>query len=992
MMIDMEDRIMQHEVFISYSSREADVAIKVCEYLEENGMNCWMAPRNVVAGSNYATQIVSAIKTCSVLVLLASENTNASGHVSNEVSIAFDSKKVIIPFKLQNFEFTDEYLYFLGRKHWIEAHLDFNSGLNLLKTTINEVLASKVPNIISKNEENKEPVENIFKSTTESAKTEHPKSLNRSEIVNVIIEKSRKFPYNLYEKICDDESYNSFKILAETLFSSTMICFKHNKLLPSEGSLVETLKNELENVRAANISVKGAPGSAKNMLLQLIFYKMLDDFKNGKTDYLPYYVSSSYFEKLPYNKSDVYSQIKDILSKEFLEYFDYLEENKDVKPVLFIEAVREHIVSKITPENVILELWKKFGKFNRITTVDVGLIKNRARLKRVIPIVGDGNGYIISTKPVPLEDELSCKKIINSIIKMYNYEIDSDSVYKTLKNMRFTTVDIFLIRLVIKEMISSYDFSEIRLYDMYEKLALSELFGDEEKLTRVSEELFEYVFNESYNVNNIEYSGSVWSLPHKHSSFLEFLISYYFIKKIENFKNNEDFSFFGTVLTSMSNQFVDSYMNDNYLLQEMISEFVLSNYDVFDVHQRSNGAYWLGRITYKSISSETTRFLLEEFNRLKPIVKTNNKNTQENCDNHFLFRAVCNGLLHQGQATILDEYLCIVVTNDIANSINRGATIEYYGDDYQIAAHDAYCFDSDPRLGEQVIRILNGRIESVLNGNKSSFVENDLVTLLTMLQFRMQSSSGVLRYDIKSYIKNACEYLSIYQTRPQNVISGKLIAYFMSIHEDFKQYLENDIFDIAPSLYNRYKNLRKVKRIQWVDREIEDPESVSEHTFNTWLMAMFFLPDEYEAENYNKKEILDMILIHDLAESVLGDQKIRLNEPQKELKVQCEELRKLFLKGTYPDIANLTYYYNVWTGYYNGLNINARAARDLNLLQTVYTFCEYCCEYPEKFSEEDIRRWLNERTNLKTEIGHRLFKMLVTDNKAFDYVIKVSET
>ena len=236
---------------------------------------------------------------------------------------------------------------------------------------------------------------------------------------------------------------------------------------------------------------------------------------------------------------------------------------------------------------------------------------------------------------------------------MYNYDIESDAVYTAMKDMKFTTVDIFLIRLVIKEMLSSYDFSEIQLYDMYEKLALSELYGDEDRLTKVSVELFEYVFNESYNVNTIEYNGSVWSLPHKHSSFLEFLISYYFIKKIEDFKNNTDYSFFSTVLTSMSNHFLASYMHENYLLQEMISEFVITNYDNFNIQQRSNGAYWLGRITYKSISSNTTAFLLNEFNRLKPVVKTNNKNTQENCDNHFLFRAVCNGLLHQGRQQFL---------------------------------------------------------------------------------------------------------------------------------------------------------------------------------------------------------------------------------------------------------------------------------------------------------------------------------------------------
>ena len=83
-------------VFISYSSKEVDIAVRVCEYLEANGIPCWIAPRNVDAGGNYPTQIVTAIKTCEMLVLLASENTNASGHVTNEVSIAFDNRKIII--------------------------------------------------------------------------------------------------------------------------------------------------------------------------------------------------------------------------------------------------------------------------------------------------------------------------------------------------------------------------------------------------------------------------------------------------------------------------------------------------------------------------------------------------------------------------------------------------------------------------------------------------------------------------------------------------------------------------------------------------------------------------------------------------------------------------------------------------------------------------------------------------------------------------------
>ena len=89
-------------VFISYSSKEMETAVLVCNYLEEQGIVCWIAPRNIEAGANYASQIVAAIRRCDTLVMLASESTNVSGHVSNEVSIAFDNKKNIIPFKLHD--------------------------------------------------------------------------------------------------------------------------------------------------------------------------------------------------------------------------------------------------------------------------------------------------------------------------------------------------------------------------------------------------------------------------------------------------------------------------------------------------------------------------------------------------------------------------------------------------------------------------------------------------------------------------------------------------------------------------------------------------------------------------------------------------------------------------------------------------------------------------------------------------------------------------
>ena len=974
---------IKKHVFISYSSKELDVAVKVCAYLEANGIPCWIAPRNVDAGGNYPSQIVSAIKNCEMLVLLASENTNASGHVTNEVSIAFDNKKIIIPFKLQQFNFTDEYLYFLGRKHWIEASNDVNAAMVLLKDTILS-LTDDFGDVSSANPERIEgkPIISTLEpiDVTEDEITDE---YSKESIVKLLIDKTLKYPYNIYSKVSCSDSYEVFLRNATKLFKETLTMYHHNKVVEFSDDIVDLIIENLSSNTEAAIQVQGLPGSAKNMLLQLVLYKMYNNFKEGKSNALPFYISASYYEKVPYNPQNVAAQMKEMLGKEMREYFAYLRKNTQVKPVLFIEAIREHNVAKISPENIVYELWRPLGRFSRICAVDTGLIKNRSRLKRVIPLIGDPKGYTFLTKQIPIEDKPAILNLIESVFNMYNYDIDVVEMYECLRKFKFPTIDIFLVRLIAKEMLSMYGQDEIRLTDIYEKLALSELYGDTERLKNVSEELFDYVFDQSYVINSSEYNASLWSLPHKHNTYLEFLIAYYFNYRIEHYKEYNEHRFFATMLTDVASRFMVSFLRDNYALQETMLEFISKNYEVFNVQQKSNAAYWLGRITYKNLANEAVTMLTKEFTKYKALVKTNNKNTQDNCNNHFLFRAICTGLLFQGQANMMDEYLCIVVTNDIANALNRGATIEYYGDNYQMVAHDAYYFDTDLSTGEQAIKTLCGRIESALYDNTGKFVETNLVTLLTLLQARIQNVKSNLRFNIKPYVERALEYLKVYQARPQNVVSGKLIFYFKSVEEDLVQFVESGAFDIGPLIYNRYRGLKQVKRFQWVESQIDDPESVAEQSYSAWMMAMFFLPEEHHSEGYNKKEILDMLLVHDMAEAALGDQKVSLREDQKDLKDQNEVLKKLFLKGTYPYIANLTYYYNVWTGYYNGVNTNARTARDINLLQSIYTFCEYYCAYPEKFTQNDVKKWLKEKSNLKTELGYQLYDRLITNNQEF---------
>jgi hypothetical protein len=60
---------LDHDVFVSYASQDAVVANSIVENLEQHGCKCWIAPRDVKPGAQYADAIVRAINEARALVL-----------------------------------------------------------------------------------------------------------------------------------------------------------------------------------------------------------------------------------------------------------------------------------------------------------------------------------------------------------------------------------------------------------------------------------------------------------------------------------------------------------------------------------------------------------------------------------------------------------------------------------------------------------------------------------------------------------------------------------------------------------------------------------------------------------------------------------------------------------------------------------------------------------------------------------------------------------
>jgi TolB-like protein len=127
---------MAHDVFLSYSSIDKTAADTVCSVLEQNGINCWIAPRDITPGLDFAEAIIDGIKSSKLFILVYSSNSNNSKQVIREVDRAVHLGLPVINLRLEDVPLSKQLEYYLSSVHWLDAktppmekHIDKLSGV-----------------------------------------------------------------------------------------------------------------------------------------------------------------------------------------------------------------------------------------------------------------------------------------------------------------------------------------------------------------------------------------------------------------------------------------------------------------------------------------------------------------------------------------------------------------------------------------------------------------------------------------------------------------------------------------------------------------------------------------------------------------------------------------------------------------------------------------------------------------------------------------------
>jgi len=113
---------MKHDIFISYSSDDKNVADAVVAALENRGIRCWYAPRDIGAGTDWGESITHAISDSTLMLLIFSENSNNSKRVLDEIYYSISEGKTILPFRIEELDPSGAMRLHLSSRHWLDAY------------------------------------------------------------------------------------------------------------------------------------------------------------------------------------------------------------------------------------------------------------------------------------------------------------------------------------------------------------------------------------------------------------------------------------------------------------------------------------------------------------------------------------------------------------------------------------------------------------------------------------------------------------------------------------------------------------------------------------------------------------------------------------------------------------------------------------------------------------------------------------------------------
>jgi N-acetylneuraminic acid mutarotase len=131
---------LAHQIFVSHATEDLDTAQRVCKILEGDGISCWLATRDVEAGTDYAAAILDAIKNSSLVLLTFSKYANTSPYVLREIERAIAYERPVLSLRIDDAVPNPSMEYYLNLWQWLDAQKGVEKQRQSIVTAVQEQL------------------------------------------------------------------------------------------------------------------------------------------------------------------------------------------------------------------------------------------------------------------------------------------------------------------------------------------------------------------------------------------------------------------------------------------------------------------------------------------------------------------------------------------------------------------------------------------------------------------------------------------------------------------------------------------------------------------------------------------------------------------------------------------------------------------------------------------------------------------------------------
>jgi 5'-deoxynucleotidase YfbR-like HD superfamily hydrolase len=650
---------------------------------------------------------------------------------------------------------------------------------------------------------------------------------------------------------------------------------------------------------------------------------------------------------------------------------------RHLQPML--DLIQAHPTTRLL---VIVDGYDSYARFRDNLAGALRDIYSPAQYRRIVGLrkapsdSGDSRlgstGLMVLLRTVPVEDE-DFKLYVSSFASALpgDPELLSERLLEAVSRLDLLEADLFTLNLLFSSGIQQgrqVD-SIASLLKAYCREYLERAFPSQnqsnESLSRAAEVAFRLKYTDSEPVSETEELPVFLELMNRHPRISDFLIATHVLDEIYRTEEGAEVN-----RNRLGHVFTYSV---NRIAKELIpkrGDFLANLYDglvkivddtALGPYTKAHACYLLGRMTngqYIGLAKTKLKSLMPRARELAE----ESRNTDLESQHLLLLRTIYISLTYLGDETSEDEYIGHLLSKSRWDDINRGFHLEYYED--QEYDSNAPLVNTD-YLGPYP-KTFARLYEKLRQQSHPRSYEIDLHTFCSLAQHR--HAIGMLD---DSYRVRTIEIID--QSLDADLLrTDELRKYLVML----RRHLGFEHFRVG-YIFNDFYHIKFVKRKGWVSRDILNGENVSDHMYGAYLMAMFLLPDqvadEPEYAEYSKPKVMQMLLIHDLAEARTGD--FLPGERTDEARRKEEEVfGDIAMLGTYSGMAVLRDVAALWEEYQAGISVNARVAKEIDKLENLMQLWVYRAA---DVQIKDFDTWdKSMRAKVRTDPGRHVLQKL----------------